>query len=289
VHPDRILAALARRQHGVVSSEQLDLFGFTPRVIQRLRESGHLQQLHRGVYAVGHLSLTREATWTAAALACGLEAVVSHGNAACVHSFMDDEPLIHVTAPTRRCRPGIVIHQATLHPLDRTIHDGIPVTSPGRTLLDLAATLAPRPFKRAYEEADRLRLVHEPEMRDLLARSNGHHGIGSLAALLDEGFAAAPTRRELEARFLELCLEAGLPHPQVNVWVEGHRVDAFWPTHRLVVELDSRTYHRTDAKVERDYATTAHLKLANYEVLRLTWKEVTRRPDLVISLLRRYL
>jgi predicted transcriptional regulator of viral defense system len=289
LHPDRILAALARRQHGVVSREQLALFGFTPRVIQRLRESGHLQPLHHGVYAVGHRPVTREAAWSAAALACGLDATLSHVNAGAHLSFVEKPSGIHVTAPSLRRRPGITVHRSELHPNDRTIHDGIPVTTPGRTLLDLAGTLPPRPFKRAYEEADRLDLVVEDELRALIARSNGHRGVGPLTAQLNETFATAPTKRELEARFLELVHDSGLPEPEVNVWVEGHLVDAYWPAHELVVELDSRTFHRTDAKVERDYAATADLKLAGKEVLRFTWKQVTMDQAVVLKLLSRSL
>lgn len=289
IHPDRILAALARRQHGVVSREQLLLFGFTPRMIQRLIESGHLHPVHRGVYAVGHRALTREAIWSAAVLAGGLDAALSHDNAGAHLSFIEEPRGIHVTAPNLRRRTGITVHRARLHPADRVIHNGIPLTSPARTLLDLAATLPPRPFKRAYEEADRLGLVKEGEIRRLLARSNGHPGITPLTAHLDETFAPAPTKRELEKRFLEVVTEAGLPRPSVNVRVEGHLVDAHWAEARLVVELDGRTFHRTDAKVERDYATSAELKLAGYEVLRFTWKQVTREPDLVLALLRRFL
>ncbi len=251
--------------------------------------SGRLSPIHRGVYAVGHRALTREAIWSAAVLAGGLEAALSHDNAGAHLSFVAEPRGLHVTAPTLRKRPGITVHRAHLHPLDRIIHNGIPVTSPGRTLLDLAATLPPRPFKRAYEEADRLGLVREREVRELLSRSNGHAGITPLTAHLDETFAPAPTKRELEARFLELVTEARLPRPQVNIWVEGHLVDAYWPDVRLVVELDSRTFHRTDAKVERDYATSAELKLAGYEVLRFTWKQVTREPELVLALLSRFL
>jgi hypothetical protein len=248
--------------------------------------SGRLSPIHRGVYAVGHRALTREAEWSAAVLAGGLAAALSHDNAGAHFSFVEEPRGIHVTVPSLRRRPGITFHRATLHPDDRTIHDGIPVTTPGRTLLDLAATLPPRPFKRAYEEADRLGLVREREVRALLARSNGHPGVTLLTAQLDETFAPAPTKRELEARFLELVTEAGLPRPEVNVWVEGHLVDAYWPDARLVVELDSRTFHRTDAKVERDYATSAELKLKGYEVLRFTWKQVTREPALVLALIR---
>ena len=93
-------------------------------------------------------------------------------------------------------------------------------------------------------------------------------------------------RGELERLFFELVRDAGLPLPLVNVWVEGRQVDAYWPARRLVVELDSKTYHRTDAKLERDYATSAELKLAGYEILRFTWKQVTRQPELVLALLR---
>lgn len=272
----------------MISREQLLLLGIPPRTIDWMVQNRRLHRIHRGVYAVGHRALTPFGEISAATLACGLEAAGSHSTAGFVLGFVEAPgPKFHVTAPRRRRPPGILTHRATLHPADRLIHDGIPVTAPARTLLDLAATLPPRPFKRAYEEADRLRLVREAEMRELLARSNGHPGVGPLAALLGETFATAPTKLELEARFLELVTGAGLPCPLVNVRVEGRLVDAYWPGARLVVELDSRTFHRTDAKVERDYATSARLKLAGFEVLRFTWKQVTREPELVLALVTR--
>lgn len=290
LHPDRILAALARRQHGVVSSEQLLLHGFTHEFIQRLVRSGHLHRLHRGVYAVGHINITWKGHCAAAALTCGLNSLVSHTNAAVLHNFMEVSAGFHVSAPTRRRHPGVLTHEVrTLTTEDRALVDGIPLTSPARTLLDLATALPRHQFTRAYEEADRIHLVNEVDARSLLSRCNGHRGSGLLAAMLDETFAHPPTRSELERLFYELPESAGLPVPQVNVWVEGCRVDAYWPTHRLVVELDSVTYHRTDAKIERDYATSAKLKLAGYEVLRFTWKQVTRRPELVVDLLRKAL
>lgn len=226
----------------------------------------------------------------AAALACGLDSLVSHANAGALWGFLERPPDFHVSSSTRRRRPGIVTHiMRDLHPDDSTVHEGIPVTGPARTLLDLAAVLSPRHVSRAYEEADRMRLIDERSMRALLTRASGHHGVSLLTALVEESFAHAPTKLELERSFYELCRAAGLPLPLVNVWVEGRRVDACWPQRRLVVELDSKTFHRTDGKVERDYDTSAELTLAGHAVLRFTWKQVTRKPDLVLALVRQAL
>lgn len=276
---------MARRQHGIVSRQQLLLFGFTSDAIQRRVDSGHLHRVHRGVYAVGHPSLTWRGYVSAAVLACGLDSVGSHLSAAAIQGFTAQSNRMHVTSPSRHRVSGVITHRATLGPADRTIIDGIPLTSTSRTLLDLAVLLPRVQFTRAYEEADRLRLVDEEGARELLDRCTGHRGAASLAALLDETFAHPPTRLELERIFYELVADAGLPPPLVNVWVEGHRVDAYWPRYRLVVELDSKTYHRTDAKIERDYDTSAELKLAGYEVIRFTWKQVTRKRELAVALL----
>jgi len=255
-------------------------------MVERRLSSGHLHPVHRRVYAVGHVSLTWKGEVSAAVLACGLGAVASHTTAGRIHEFLDAAGVPEVTAAERHRVPGVRTHRSSIPIEDRVLIDGIPLTSAGRTLLDLAAALPERDFTRAYEEADRLRLVNESEARDLLSRCNGHRGAGRLASLLDETFAHPPTKLELERHFYELVTGAGLPAPAVNVWVEGHRVDAYWHSKRLVVELDSKTFHRTDAKVERDYATSAELKLAGYEVLRFTWKQVTREPELVLALLR---
>lgn len=289
-HPDEAISTLAGRQHGVVGRQQLLALGMSGRAIERRLASGHLHRVHRGVYAVGYRQLTARGAWMAAVLACGSLALLSHWSAAALWGFTTRSRELHVLSPSPRSRPGIVCHTArNLASVDRSEVARIPVTSPARTLLDLAGVLSLDRLSRDFEEADRLGLVRERAFRDLLERSHGHPGCGNLRTLVDEAYAIAPTRSELEHRFARLCASLDIEQPAYNVLVEGFTVDAFWPRQRLVVELLGKEYHYTRAAVERDRERVARLRLAGYEVLELTWRQVVGEPELVARLLRRFL
>jgi hypothetical protein len=153
-----------------------------------------------------------------------------------------------------------VVHlPRTIHPEDRAVCDGIPVTSIARTLLDLAAVLPYRRLVRIVEEAERLRLFDLRAVERLLARNPGRRGVRALrAAIAAAGYATVPwTRSELEREFLKLCRHASLPQPAVNIWVEGCEVDAAWLEQKLLVELDSREFHFTPGAFERDRSGTS--------------------------------
>jgi Transcriptional regulator, AbiEi antitoxin len=154
---DRKIAALAGAQHGVASRAQLTNLGLTRNEIDNRTASGRLHVVHRGVYAVGHRVMTREGRWMAATLATG--GVLSHFTAAAAWGFARSAT-IHVTVPGdpgRRRRPGVHIHRSrTLTPADTTVHHGIPITEPHRTLADLAQTLNGRPLEHAVNLAERL-------------------------------------------------------------------------------------------------------------------------------------
>ena len=222
----------------------------------------------------------------AGVLAFGRGALLSHrdGSALWGVRAVGDAP-IDVTVDTRAGlarRPGLTLHRCRIHPEDRDRRDGIPVTSIARTLLDLADALDAQGLQRAYEEAERLRLLDVRAILRLLARSNGRRGVGALRELLAYDPApAAETRSDLELLFLDLVRDAGLPVPQVNVLVEGFLVDAYWPQARLVVELDSYEYHRGRRVFERDRVKLGKLKLAGYEVLPLTYRQLTGEPEWV--------
>ena len=237
---DRKVTALARRQHGVVAAHQLRAARIGRTAVRSRVADGRLRVLHSGVYAIGPVSLLGR--WMAATLALGPGAALSHHAAAALHGLAGNGPTVDVTVPRRaRRRSGIRVHQAgALHPSDQTRIQGIPVTSIPRTLLDLAEILPPTQLRRAYEKAERLRVLDMRAIHELLRRSNGRRGIAALRGLVAyDPSPAADARSELELRFLDLVRGAGLPPPQVNVLVEGFLVDAYWPSARLVVELQS--------------------------------------------------
>lgn len=257
---DAAIARLAARQHGVVSAQQLRAQGLSSSAISDRVASARLHRIHRGVYAVGHPSLSNQGRWMGAVLACGPDAVLSHRSAAELWQMLpissrwgaDDPPIVHVTILGEgKHRGGIRVHRSsTLSPGDSTLRRGIPVTKPVRTLEDLRRTF-PRPvFTAALRQAEYLRL---PIGHDLVADH---------------------TRSELEARFLALVRLRRLPGPEVNARVDRFVVDFFWRDERLIVEVDGWESHSTRSAFEDDRARDARLRLLGFDVLRFTWRQV---------------
>jgi very-short-patch-repair endonuclease len=179
-----------------------------------------------------------------------------------------------------------------LDPLDFTTKHQIPLTTVARTLLDLAGSLPAQDLSRALDRAERLELFDLTAVEDLLRRAAGRRGAAALGRAV-AAYRPRHTRSELEDRFVELVCDAGLPPPRLNVLLAGecatHEVDAVWPAHALVVQLDGFAYHRTRRDRERDASTDADLELAGYRVLRLTWDEVVVHPGRTVRRLGRLL
>jgi hypothetical protein len=287
---DGDLARLAARQHGVVSRAQLAGLGLGPRGVDRRVEAGRLHRLHPGVYAVGHRRLDRLGVWTAAVLACGEGALLSHRSAAALWGLRPaDRTRIDVTTTSTRsfAARGIDLHRTrTLRHHERAEHDGVPVTTPARTLVDLAAVLPAAALARAVHEAEVLRILDVAAVE--AAMGPGRRGVATLRRLLavpDAGI----RRHELEHRFHDLCRTAGLPMPRCNFHVRaGDRLvelDAFWPEPGLAVELDGAATHLTHRAFEEDRRRDAALLRIGIPVVRVTWQRLTtERAELVDDL-----
>jgi very-short-patch-repair endonuclease len=290
---DRAVADLAERQHGVVARGQLLELGMSRDAITRWRAAGRLHRVHSGVYAVGHRRLTRHGRWMAAVLSGGGEAALSHRSAAAFWGILQNAgSRIDVSLPSRsgRTPSAIRLHRVrSLHPDDWVLRDGIPVTSVTRTLVDLAAVVDERRLRRAIEESERLRLFDLRAAEQGCDRARGRRGVAMLRSLLAERMEVPRTRSDLEDLFMDFCREARLPRPAVNTLVAGFEVDAAWPSAKLVVELDSYEYHGSRAAFERDRARDIELKLAGYEVMRLTWRRLETEPARVVAAIRRLL
>jgi hypothetical protein len=279
--PDVAVAGLAARQWGVVATGQLLGAGLSRSGIARRVAAGRLHPVHRAVYAVVHPGvLRREGRRLAAVLACGEGAVLSHVSAAAHWELVDSAAArVDVTAPvTRAGMPGIRLHRSrSLDARDTDTHRGIPITSVPRTLLDLAATVRSDRLERALAQAQRLQLYDHRAVEKVIARSNGHRGTGALAKATSRDDPKW-TRSELEAWFLTLVRDMGLPEPLVNssLTAPDHprlEVDFSWPTHHLIVELDGWETHRTRAAFEQDRARDTALTAAGWRVVRFTWRE----------------
>jgi hypothetical protein len=159
---------LAKRQHGVIGRQQLLALGFTSDAIKHRLANGRLHSVRAGVYAVGRPTLNQHGRWMAAAIACGEGAVLSHSSAAALWRIgCEDRNLIELSLPSRsnRRRSGLRVHRrSSLSGRDVTTEHGIPVTTPIRTLIDLALRLDKRQLERAINEADKYDLVHPPRL-----------------------------------------------------------------------------------------------------------------------------
>ena len=165
-----------------------------------------------------------------------------------------------------------------MHPDDTTRHHGIPTTSPARTLLDLADRLPLRALERALAQAEVQQLTSREELSALVSRAPGRSG--KFAALLARD-AQAPTRSELEERFLAFLAARNLPPPLVNQRVHGFEVDFHWPHARLIAELDGYAFHAHRDAFERDRARDATLQSRDWRVVRVTHRRLVERPDAV--------
>ncbi len=286
---DRGIWALVERQHGVVAHRQLIELGLERSSIRWRLKSGRLHAVRRGVYAVGRPELSRHGRWMAAVLACGPGAALSHGSAAALWGF-GSEPrgLVEISLPPgQRCRrPGIRTHRrAALRPSDVTEHEGVPITSPVRTLIDQATRLSPARLERAVNEADKLDWVAADSLYGALDGYRGVPGVAPLRKLLDPlHFRLSDS--DLEQAMRPLAKTAGLPVPQTKAWVNGYEVDFFWPELGIVVEADGLRYHRTASQqrrgLERDQAHLA----AGLWPLRFSHWQVAREPAHVRNVLR---
>jgi hypothetical protein len=274
----------------VVSRGQLLQLGVTADAIKSWLRSGRLYCVFRGVYALGHRAITAKGRVLAPVLVYGDGAVISHRSAADWWGFSRTSRVpVDVTVPGRsKARQrGIDLHLVrTLDPRDLTEHEGVPITTVARTLLDLAEVVPRRKLKAAVEEADRRGDYDGFAVNELIARSPGRHGLKPLADLLSDFTYDELSRSELEALFFDFCQEHGIAEPSMNRKIAGYTVDAHWPGTNLIVEIDSRTFHLTPKAFEEDRERDAQLLLAGYRVVRITYRQLTRQPATVAQRLK---
>jgi very-short-patch-repair endonuclease len=191
---------------------------------------------------------------------------------------------ISIARTTGVRRPGIRIHRTTtLEPQDLRKLDGIPVTSPARTLLDLGTVLRPSGLERAFAQAETKRLVRRTDLVALLERHGRRPGAGPLRALLEAEAGPAFTRSEAERKLLELVRAAELPGPKTNARLGAYEVDFLWPRHRLVVEVDGYRFHSQRSAFERDRRRDAELTRRGFTVIRVTWRQLVDEPHAVVA------
>lgn len=303
---DARIAAVASRQHGVITIRQLLETGLSDDQVLERRRKGRLHRLYRGVYAVGHTAPSDRARWMAAVLAAsfgrapegiprrtdpsaaaaptldreaGVLSIAAIPNLHPAHAFLSHRSAAELwgllpvrsgpvdvsitTRGGRARRAGIRLHRSTtLGPGETTGHDGIPVTTPARTIADLKGAIAEDARRRAIRQAEFLRLNLGPDIE------------------------TDRTRSELERLFLRLCHRHQLPPPEVNVRVGRFTVDFLWRDAGLIVETDGFRSHSGREAFEGDRVRDLELRRQGYEVLRLSFRQVTTESPRVASVLR---
>jgi very-short-patch-repair endonuclease len=265
---------LARRQHALVTRRQLLDLGMDGHAIDRRLRSRRLVRVRRGVYRLGPIAQGWEPEMSAV-LTVGENAVLSHHSAAFLYQLLPHPArpaFIHVTVTgsDRGRKPGIKLHRASELPPDEiTYRQRIPVTTPARTLLDLAAGLDSSALEGALARAHQRRLATPRAIQTLVARYPRRPGTPGLKAILDGPRPARFSRSDSERRLLAALRRAELPEPETNAPLAGYEIDFLWPSQRVVVEVDGHPFHSARPDRKRDLARDARLTELGYTVLRL--------------------
>lgn len=281
---------LVARQHGIVARAQLLALGFSAAAIQHRIDYGRLHPVARGIYAVGWPYLDKRRRWATAVLAAagaaptdfagepylGGGTVLSHRSAAALWGIGTEQAVIHLTVRGSRYarRPGLTVHRRpSLAAMEICWHDGLPVTSPVQTLIDIATELNPIAIERAVNDADKRDLIDPEALRLALDDHAGEPGVRPLRTILDR-LTFRLSDSDLEIYFRPIAASAGLPPPLSKQRVNRFEVDFFWADLGLVVETDGLRYHRTPSAQKRDaLRDRAHI-LAGMTPLRFTHYEV---------------
>jgi very-short-patch-repair endonuclease len=289
---DREIARLAKDQHGVVARWQLLAMGMGSGAIDVRLDRGQLHELHRGVYVVGVRRVTRSGRWLAAVLAAGPGAVLSHRSAGRLWRVLPPtaEEVDVICPGTQVRRQGIVGHRGAVEDDERLVRDGIPVTSPFRTVFDLASVLEMRELERAFHEAEARQLRDRVSLPMLLERYPGRRGARKVRRLLEHGQPEGVTRNDFEEAFMTLVDAFGLARPRMNadLALRGrfYEIDALWERERVAVELDSRGIHGTPKKFESDRRRDRILLAEGWRTMRITWRQLQEEPEEIAADLR---
>jgi hypothetical protein len=284
---EQVAGRIADSAHGVVTRGELLRAGVSADQIKGRLRSGALRREFPGVYRVGHRAPSVEARYLAAVKACGQGASLC-GRAAghLLGIVKGPPPPPEVTAPTNRCLRGVKTHRSRCpHPAeDVTTWRGIPVTTPARTLVDLAAVLSKDALARACHEAGVRHGTTPAHVEAVLERRRTSPGAGKLRAVLRGEVRV--TLSKLEKRFLERLREIGRPLPKTNRPAGGRYVDCRWPDHHLTVELDSYTYHSSRYAWEQDRHREREAYARGDDFRRYTYGDVFERPERMLAELR---
>jgi very-short-patch-repair endonuclease len=267
--------------------------GLTPREIERAVELKRLHRIHESVYAVGHRALTKHGRYMAAVLSAGDDAVLSHRSAADLWDLRASrEGEIDVIANTHRRGGGDVVpHRTALEPGDITTCQGIPTTTPLRTIIDLAAVAREHQLEPAIRQAVYRRLTTTALLAEAVHNRPGQRGTKRLRdVLIHLGEAPGETKSRLEDRFLRFLRRHRLPMPELNVpmQIAGNPIEAdcLWREQRVIIELDGRDGHDSTPAFESDRSRDLALTAAGWRPGRVTSRRLRFDADALAKELR---
>jgi hypothetical protein len=291
---DPAIAAIAARQHSLFTAQQAFEVGGTRPMLRRRVANGRCEQLDVDVFRIAGTPRTWHSRLLAAVLAGGPATVASHRAAAAlwgIDGFNRTTPEVTIPRGLRYRRPTVRTHESTdLDRCDSRTRDGIPVTDPSRTLLDVARFVDDRRLTRAVESARRQGLTSWPELIAVLAKHarRGRPGIRRLRRVI----AANAHREEItdsdfELLVLALLLEHGMPEPTIHHIIRRSdgtfvaEIDLAYPHLRIAIELDGRV-HQTDEVFERDRPRQNRIALEGWIILRFTWATYRDHPEDIV-------
>jgi hypothetical protein len=277
---------LLERQDSVIAARQLARLGWSPEAVLHFGRAA--RRLRTGVYATGHGPLTRRQRWWGAVLAAS-DSVLSKASAAAAWEIRPWEARFEmVTRPGSggpRLQEGVLAFRSTTLAGHTTHLDGLPITTPERTITDLAASLAAPSVRKLAREAVRLRRTTMADLAKHLGANPGLRGTADIRRYVAEHMRLPfhRCRSDAEAMALEAVDGAGWDIPAVNVRIAGQEADLSWPDRRLIVEIDGPNFHLF---ADEDARKTAAWQRAGWTVRRIPSAAVFDEPDRLLALIR---
>ncbi|MBO0769737.1 MAG: hypothetical protein J2O48_13725 [Solirubrobacterales bacterium] len=285
--PDTRIATIAGAQQGRVARRQLFSAGLSRDHIHGRIHKGVLIMVHRGVYAYGHATDGPHSEDIAALLTRGPQALICSHRAAGLWKIRGMPSGVDVLVPGAEGggrRKGIRIHRG-YGPIERDFVDGVPVVTPARALLEIAADLSARDLERALDEAFSLGRVNRDDVAAELSAHPTWAGAGTLRRLLGVRLVGNPSRSHGQERLLALIRDAGLPDPEMDARVGGgYTVDCLWREAGVAVEYDSFQWHSSRSSWARDRRKDLHCRERGIELIRVTDEDFGNAPRLAVQL-----
>jgi hypothetical protein len=283
------IARVAARQKGNITRRQLLEVGLDDGGIAWRVRLGRLHRVFRGVYSVGRPPMTPHEWASAAVLAAGGGAALSHASAMVLWGFWRHwEKPFEVTVVGDRRTKGIVVHRSTtLRRREITTQLGIRTTTPARTIFDMTPRLNEKSLKRTVNSALGSPWLTENQLAEVLSWHPHAPARTRLARLI--GLGGTPPRSGWEDDFPAFCAKHGLPTPVMGVPMFGYVADAVFVTERVIVELDSREFHMGLIPFESDRDRDAEMLAHRFVTVRITSERIEMQPVREAARLQRIL